>query len=147
MDKLMNRLKKPMMWIYCSGILLPLAFSVIAALIRVARYGRSGDASSFLHEAAATFYMILMVIIASVPRFVLPVLAIWLLAARIRPDFDENRFIRYAGLLLLVAGTVALHSLVYGVPFSPIWLAIAYLAAILPRLAIPSLKNGLHTAG
>lgn len=145
MINLMNRLKKPMVWIYCSAILLPLVFSLMAAVIRVARFGRGGDAASVLHEIAATFYMILMAIIASVPRLVLPALAIWLLTSRFRPDFDENKLIRYAGLLVLVAGAVFLHSMVYRVPFNLIWLAIAYLATILPRLAIPSLKNGLHT--
>jgi hypothetical protein len=138
----MARIRKPVTWIYCSGILFPLAFAVVAAIIMTLR-NHHGQSGSLADGFFAAFYLILMGMLASVPRSILPALLIWLLVARFRPVYDENKVTRYVGLASLLAVALFAHSKIYDRPFNPIWFAIAFIAVALPRLALPSLRDTL----
>jgi hypothetical protein len=141
----LERIRKPLIWIYCSGILFPLAFAIVAALVMTARHQARGD-GFFLDGYFTTFYLILMALLASVPRSILPALMIWMLIAMYRPAFDANKIIRYLGLAILLVMALFFHSKIHARPFNFIWFSIAYLAVALPRLALPSLRNGLKEA-
>jgi hypothetical protein len=125
-------------WIYCSAILFPMAFAVVAALFLVRH--RSGTESI---PFFGVFYLTLMVTLASVPRSILPILLIWLAIARFRPAWDARRLVRYAGLFLLMLAAVSLHAFAYGREFNLPWLGIGWLSLALPRLAFPMLRGGL----
>jgi hypothetical protein len=136
------RSRKIFTWIYCSAILFPLAFSLVAAVFITVK-GLSNGAGNTLNGFFASFYLVLMILLAAVPRSVLPALLFWLLFAKFRPDLDANKISRYIGLFLLVAVALFSHSKAFDTPFNYVWLWIAYLAVILPRLALPSLRGGL----
>jgi hypothetical protein len=142
----MARIRKPITWIYCSAILFPLAFAVVAALFLAVRH-QSDASGAILNGMLASFYVILMSLLAAAPRSVMPALLIWLLIAGFRPALDENKATRYLGLFLLIGIALCSHSKVYAQPFNFIWLSIAYLALVLPRLALPSLRGGLKETG
>jgi hypothetical protein len=126
-------------WIYCSAILFPMAFALVAALFLVFRH-RSGTGSmSFF----GVFYLTLMITLASVPRSILPILLIWLAIARFRPAWDASLPVRFAGLFLLMLAAVSLHAVAYGREFNLPWLFIGWLSLVLPRLAFPMLREGL----
>jgi hypothetical protein len=127
-------------WIYSSAILFPLLFAFVAALVLVSR--RTGE-SDLLHRFFAFFYLILMVMLASVPRSILPALVVWLALARIRPAWDERRLIRYAGLFFLMALAVSAHALIYGKGLNLPWMLVGWLSLALPREAFPGLRGGL----
>ncbi|GEM_PF-3850714 len=141
----MNAIRKPVTWIYCSAILFPLAFALVASVVIVLR-NHAHAAGNLVNGYFAAFYLTLMAMLATVPRSILPALLVWLLIAGFRPVYDENKTTRYLGLGLLVGIALFAHSKVYDRPFNFLWLAIAYLAVVLPRLAIPSLRNGLRKA-
>ncbi|MDB5051552.1 MAG: hypothetical protein JWO30_4623 [Fibrobacteres bacterium] len=136
------RTRKPVTWIYCSAVLFPLAFALVATLVTTARTTHASG--SVFSGIVTSFYLILMVMLATVPRSVLPALLIWLLIARFRPGLDDNWITRYLGLVALLAIALYSHAKVYDRPFNFIWLSIATLAVVLPRLALPSLRDGLH---
>ncbi len=136
------RSRRPITWIYCSAVLFPLAFALVAAVIMTAR--RHADSGTAFNGGFASFYLILMILLAAVPRSVLPAVLIWLVLIRFRPALDANPWNRYPGLVAILAAALYLHAKVYDRPFNFIWLGIAALAVILPRLALPSLRNGLH---
>ena len=135
----LGRTRKPITWIYCSAVLFPLAFALVAALVMTVR-GHTAAVGGFF----ASFYLVLMVLLASVPRSVLPALLVWLSISRFRPRLDENKTVRYLGLAVLIAIALFSHSKVYDRPFNFIWMAIAVLAVALPRVALPSLRDGLY---
>lgn len=141
----LERIRKPVTWVYCSGILFPLAFAIVAAIVMTARNQAHGQ-GSLMNGFFAAFYLILMTLLASVPRSILPALMIWMLIAIYRPAYDANKISRYLGLAVLLAIALFAHSRIYGRPFNFLWFAIAYLAMALPRLALPSLRNGLKEA-
>ena len=138
----LERIRKPVTWIYCSGILFPLAFAIVAAIVTTARHQTHGQ-ESLVNGFFAAFYLILMALLASVPRSILPALMIWLLIALYRPAYDAGKITRYLGLAALLAIALFAHSRIYGRPFNFLWFSIAYLALALPRVALPSLRNGL----
>lgn len=132
--------RRPVTWIYCSSILFPMAFALVAALFLTFRI--HSDAP-LLHRFFAIFYLALMITLASVPRSILPILLIWLAFVRFRPSFDANRVTRYLGFLLLmiIAGYAQSKANDRGFNFQ--WLAIGWLSLSLPRLALPMLRDGL----
>lgn len=137
-----DKSRKPITWIYCSAILFPLAFALVAALVMTARnHGGGASMPGFFQS----FYLILMVLLAAVPRSVLPAVLIWLVLIRFRPALDASPLTRYPGLLVILAAALFSHAKVYDRPFNFIWLSIAALAVMLPRLALPSLRNGLRS--
>lgn len=138
----LDRIRKPFIWIYCSAILFPLGFAVLAAFFMTFR-NRSHIDGSLVQGAFSSFYLILMAMLASVPRSILPALMIWILIARFRPGYDENKVTRYLGLGLLLAAALFAHSRIYDRPFNFLWFSIAFLAVSIPRMAFPSLRNGL----
>jgi hypothetical protein len=127
-------------WIYCSAILFPMAFALVAAA--VLRY-RQAEAAQASMSFFALFYLALMVTLASVPRSIIPILVIWLAVARFRPEWDERRWIRYGGLFLLMFLAVSAHALAYGRGFNVPWLFSGWLSVALPRMAFPMLREGL----
>ena len=137
------RSRKIFTWIYCSAILFPLAFSLIAAVVITVK-GISQGAGPALKGFIASFYLVLMILLAAVPRSVLPALLFWMIFAKLRPDLDANKISRYVGLFLLVGVALFSHSKAFDTPFNFVWLWIAYLTVILPRLALPSLRGGLN---
>jgi hypothetical protein len=137
-----DRIRKPLTWVYCSAILFPLGFAVIAAFFMTLR-NRAHEAGSLVQGAFTSFYLVLMAMLASVPRSILPALMIWILIAKYRPLYDENKITRYLGLAVLLAAALFAHSRIYDRPFNFLWLSIAFLAVALPRLAFPSLRSGL----
>ena len=137
-----DRIRKPLTWIYCSAILFPLGFAALAAFFMTFR-NRAHIEGSLVQGAFASFYLVLMAMLASVPRSILPTLMIWILIAKYRPLYDENKITRYLGLALLLAVALFAHSRIYDRPFNFLWLSIAFLAVSLPRMAFPSLRNGL----
>ncbi|MDB5106430.1 MAG: hypothetical protein JWP91_4119 [Fibrobacteres bacterium] len=139
------RTRKPVTWIYCSAILFPLAFAFVAAIIMTLRNQAHGG-GNLANGLFASFYLVLMSLLAAMPRSVLPAMLVWLLISGIRPVYDENKATRYLGLLVLIGIAVFSHSKVYDRPFNYLWLSVAYLAVILPRLALPSLRDGLKRA-
>ena len=128
-------------WIYCSAILFPMAFAFVAAVILALRQ-HGGDA--VFHRFFAIFYLALMLTLASVPRSILPILFLWLVVARFRPEFDRNRAKRYLGLLFLMLVAVFAHSKIYGDSFNFLWLGIGWLSLALPRAALPMLRGSLN---
>jgi hypothetical protein len=126
-------------WIYCSAILFPMLFAMVATLFLTLRH-RSGTASLSFFDV---FYLTLIVTLASVPRSILPILLIWLAVARFKPAWDARRPIRYGGLLLLMLAAVTIHSLIYGRDFNLPWLFMGWLSLALPRLAFRMLREGL----
>ncbi len=132
--------RRPVTWIYCSAILFPMGFALVAAIILTFR---TPGGESLPHHFFALFYLSLMITLASVPRSVLPILLLWLLFVRFRPAFDSNRATRYLGLLLLMLVAVFAHAKVYGQGVNFLWLAIGWLSLSLPRLALPLLRDGL----
>lgn len=127
-------------WIYCSAILFPMAFAFVAALILRYRQAEAGGGSlSFF----ALFYLSLLTTLASVPRSIIPILLVWLAVARFKPAWDDNRWIRYGGLFLLMFLVVSAHALAYGKGFNVPWLFSGWLAVALPRMAFPMLREGL----
>ncbi|MEO6098449.1 MAG: hypothetical protein ABIW76_23380 [Fibrobacteria bacterium] len=141
----LDRIRKPVTWIYCSGILFPLAFAIVAAIVMTAGNQIHGQ-GSIMDGFFAAFYLILMALLASVPRSILPALMIWMLITIYRPAYDANKTTRYLGLAVLLAIALFAHSKIYGRPFNFLWFSIAYLAVALPRLALPSLRTGLKEA-
>ena len=141
-QRALERIRKPVTWVYCSGILFPLAFAIVAAIVTTARHHTHGQ-GSLVNGFFAAFYLILMALLASVPRSILPALMIWLLIALYRPAYDAGKITRYLGLAVLLAIALFAHSRIYGRPFNFLWFSIAYLALALPRVALPSLRNGL----
>lgn len=137
-----DRIRKPLTWVYCSAILFPLGFAVLAAFFMTFR-NRANIEGSLVQGDFASFYLVLMAMLASVPRSILPALMIWILIARYRPLYDENKITRYVGLALLLAVALFAHSRIYDRPFNFLWLSVAFLAVSLPRMAFPSLRNGL----
>ncbi len=137
-----DRIRKPLTWVYCSAILFPLGFAVLAAFFMTFR-NRDHIDGSIVQGAFASFYLVLMAMLASVPRSILPALLIWILIARFRPLYDENKITRYLGLAVLLAAALFAHSRIYDRPFNFLWLTIAFMAVVLPRLAFPSLRRGL----
>jgi ABC-type phosphate transport system permease subunit len=137
-----DRIRKPLTWIYCSAILFPLGFAVVAAFFTTFR-NRAHIDGSIVQGAFTSFYLVLMAMLASVPRSILPALMIWILIAKYRPLYDENKVIRYLGLAVLLAAALFAHSRIYDRPFNFLWLTIAFMAVVLPRLAFPSLRSGL----
>lgn len=135
----LNVTRPTLTWIYCSAILFPMAFALVAATVLVLRH-RSGTGSM---PFFGVFYLTLMVTLASVPRSILPILLIWLAIARFRPAWDARMPIRYAGLFLLMLAAVSLHAFAYGRAFNLPWLGIGWLSLALPRLAFPRLRGGL----
>ncbi|MBW8889598.1 MAG: hypothetical protein JF616_17720 [Fibrobacteres bacterium] len=127
-------------WIYCSAILFPMAFALVAALILRYRHPESAQGSLGFF---AVFYLSLMVTLASVPRSIIPILLIWLAVARFKPDWDERRWIRYVGLFLLMFLAVSAHALAYRNGFNVPWLISGWLSIALPRIAFPMLREGL----
>lgn len=127
-------------WIYCSAILFPMAFALVAALIL--RYRHPGSAEGSL-SFFTLFYLALMVTLASVPRSIIPILLIWLAVARFKPAWDQHRGIRYVGLFLLMLLAVSAHALAYGNGFNVPWLFSGWLSVALPRMAFPILREGL----
>jgi len=125
-------------WIYCSAILFPMAFALVAALILRFRGAGHGDLGFF-----TLFYLSLMVTLASVPRSIIPILLVWLAVARFKPDWDESRGIRYGGLFLLMFLAVSAHALAYRNGFNVPWLFSGWLSIALPRMAFPMLREGL----
>lgn len=135
--------RKPITWIYCSAVLFPLAFSLVATIVITARH--SGPATGSAWQGFFTsFYLVLMIMLAAVPRSVLPAVLLWLVLIRFKPDWDANPVTRYLGLLAILAAALFSHAKVYDRPFNFIWLGVAALAIILPRLALPSLRQGLR---
>lgn len=128
-------------WIYCSAILFPMAFALVAALVLAFRHagGEGPGAQRFF----ALFYFALMVTLASVPRSIAPILLIWLAVARFKPAWDARPAIRYGGLFLLMLLAVSAQAWAYGRGFNFIWLGIGWLSLALPRLAFPRLREGL----
>lgn len=126
-------------WIYCSAILFPMAFALVAAMVLTVRH-RSGTESLPFFDV---FFLTLMITLASVPRSILPILLVWLAIARFRPAWDARLPIRYAGLFLLMLAAVSLHAFAYGRAFNLPWLGIGWLSLALPRLAFPRLRGGL----
>jgi hypothetical protein len=139
----MRRIRKPINWIYCSAVLFPLAFALVASVILALR-GHANTSGHLWNGLFAYFYAILMVMLASAVLTVLPTLLIWLFIIRFRPSLDENKAARYLGLLALLSIALFSHSQVNARPFSLTWLAILALAVMLPRLALPSLRDGLN---
>lgn len=137
-----DRIRRPLTWIYCSAILFPLGFAVLAAFFMTLR-NRAEIEGSLVQGAFASFYLVLMAMLASVPRSILPVLLIWILIARSRPALDSGKISRYLGLAALLAVALFAHSKIYDRPFNHLWFSIAFLAVALPRMAFPSLRNGL----
>jgi hypothetical protein len=156
MDKLGGWLKtsRPTFtWVYCSAILFPMAFALVAALFIAFRH-RSGTgvgtgagpgtgSGSWAQAFFPVFYLALIVTLASIPRSIMPILLIWLAVAHFKPTWDTRRPIRYAGLFLLMLAAVSIHSLVYGREFNLPWLGIGWLSLALPRMAFPALREGL----
>ncbi|MEO7780036.1 MAG: hypothetical protein ABIY63_21100 [Fibrobacteria bacterium] len=139
----MAKTRKPITWIYCSAVLFPLIFSVVATVILTVRH--SGPAShSGWHGFFTSFYLVLMIMLAAVPRSVLPAVLLWLVIIRFKPVWDANPVSRYLGLIAILAAALFSHAKVYDRPFNFIWLGVAALAVILPRLALPSLRPGLR---
>ncbi|MDQ3001916.1 MAG: hypothetical protein M3Y08_11735 [Fibrobacterota bacterium] len=136
------RSRKIFTWIYCSAILFPLAFSLVATVVITVK-GISHGSGPAWNGFFASFYLVLMIMLAAVPRSVLPALLFWLLFAKLWPDLDNNKISRYVGLFLLVGVALFSHSKAFETSFNYVWLWIAYLAVILPRLALPSLRGGL----
>ena len=132
--------RRPVTWIYCSSILFPMVFALLAAIILTFR---ASGTESLIHRFFAIFYLSLMITLASVPQSTLPILLLWLLFARFRPAFDANQVTRYLGLLLLMLVAVFAHAKIYGQSFNFLWLAIGWLSLALPRLALPLLREGL----
>jgi len=128
-------------WIYCSAILFPMAFALVAALIL--RYREAGQAPTSSLGFFTLFYLSLMVTLASVPRSIIPILLIWLAVARFKPAWDERRWIRYGGLFLLMFLAVSAHALAYRNGFNVPWLFSGWLSIALPRMAFPMLREGL----
>jgi hypothetical protein len=139
----MRRIRKPINWIYCSAVLFPLAFAVVASVILTLR-GHAHATGHLWNGLFAYFYAVLMVMLASAVLTVLPTLLIWLFIIRFKPSLDENKLTRYSGLLALIAVAVFSHSQANARPFSVAWLAIIAVAVMLPRLALPSLRDGLN---
>jgi hypothetical protein len=139
----MGKIRKPVNWIYCSAVLFPLAFALVASVILTLR-GHAQLSGHVWNGFFAYFYTILMVMLASALITVLPTLLIWLFIIRFKPSLDENKVTRYLGLLALLVIALFSHSQANERPFSLTWLAIVALSVILPRLALPSLRNGLH---
>ncbi|HKP94861.1 MAG TPA: hypothetical protein VJ385_03790 [Fibrobacteria bacterium] len=139
----LDRTRKPINWIYCSAVLFPLAFAIVASLITTAR-NHTQVSGSLLDGLFASFFVILMAVLSSVLLTVLPTLLIWLIVIQVKPDLDENKLTRYLGLVALLAIALFSHSRVNDRPFNPAWLGIATLAVVLPRLALPSLRDGLR---
>lgn len=137
-----DRIRKPLTWVYCSAILFPLGFAVMAAFFMTLRNGPH-IGGSVVQGAFASFYLVLMAMLASVPRSILPAVMIWILIAKYRPLYDENKITRYLGLAALLAAALFAHSRIYDRPFNFLWLSIAFMAVALPRMAFPSLRNGL----
>jgi hypothetical protein len=137
-----DRIRKPLTWVYCSAILFPLGFAMLAAFFMTFR-NRTQINGSLVQGAFSSFYLVLMAMLASVPRSILPALMIWILIAKYRPLYDENKITRYLGLAVLLAAALFAHSRIYDRPFNFLWLSIAFLAVALPRMAFPSLRNGL----
>lgn len=128
-------------WIYCSSLLFPLAFALVAAAVLAARGAPGGPV---VERFFAIFYLALMVTLASIPRSVLPILLVWLVLIRFRPGIDANRTARYLGLLAMMLAAVYVQSKLMGRGFNWQWLAIGWLCLALPRLALPSLRGGLR---
>ena len=126
-------------WIYCSAILLPMAFALVAALI-ISFRARSGTESL---PFFAVFYLALMITLAAVPRSILPIIAIWLIIARLKPAWDARLWVRYLGLMALMLVAVSMHVLVDTREFNLPWLFIGWLSLALPRIAFPMLRGGL----
>lgn len=137
-----DRIRKPLTWVYCSAILFPLGFAVVAAFFMTIR-NRAHVDGSLVQGAFASFYLVLMAMLASVPRSILPALLIWILIANYRPLYDENKITRYLGLAALLIAALFAHARIYDRPFNFLWLSIAFMAVALPRLAFPSLRHGL----
>jgi len=127
-------------WIYCSAILFPMAFALVAALIL--RY-RQVEAGTVSLNFFTLFYLSLMVTLASVPRSIIPILLVWLAVARFKPAWDDHRLIRYGGLFLLMLLAVSVHAWAYGNGFNVPWLFSGWLSVALPRMAFPMLREGL----
>jgi hypothetical protein len=126
-------------WIYCSAILFPMVFALVAALFLTIRDRSGTESLSFF----AVFSLTLLITLASVPRSILPILLIWLAVARFKPAWDARRPIRYAGLFLLMLAAIAIHSLIYSRGFNLPWLFMGWLSLALPRLAFRMLREGL----
>ena len=144
LDKLGGRLRaiRPTVtWIYCSAILFPMAFALVAAAVLTVRH--PGASESAVRHFFALFYLSLMVLLASVPRSIAPILVIWLALARLRPAWDERPAVRYPGLLVLMGLAVLINTAAQGRGFSLPWALIGWLSLSLPRLAFPSLRPGL----
>jgi hypothetical protein len=139
----MARTRKPITWIYCSAVLFPLAFSLVATLVITARQHGTGSGAA-LPGFFTSFYLVLMILLAAVPRSVLPAVLLWLVLIRFKPAWDANLLTRYLGLVAILAVALFSHAKVYDRPFNFIWLGVAVLAVILPRLALPSLRPGLR---
>jgi hypothetical protein len=139
------RIRKHILWIYCSAILFPLAFAGIAAVFLTVR-NRAHLDLGFAKGMFAAFYLILMSLLASVPRSVLPALILWMLIAHFRPGYDREKPARYLGLAALLAAALFVHAKIYAQSFNFLWMTIAYMAVALPRLALPSLRDGLKDA-
>jgi hypothetical protein len=138
--------RKPITWLYCSAVLFPLIFSLAATVIISARH--SGPAAHSGWQGFFTsFYLVLMIMLAAVPRSVLPAVLLWLVIIRFKPVWDANPVTRYLGLIAILAAALFSHAKVYDRPFNFIWLGVAALAVILPRLALPSLRPGLRGSG
>lgn len=128
-------------WIYCSAILFPMAFALVAAAVLTFRHPSASE--SVVRHFFALFYLSLMVILASVPRSIVPILVIWLALARFRPAWDANRAIRYLGLLALMGLAVFVNAAALHRGFSVLWVLIGWLCLALPRMAFPFLREGL----